>query len=103
MSAAGLAPVVALAERAGLHELARRHLSVPGSAGSNPAVKVTALVAGMVAGADSIDDMALLRHGAMGRLFAALRAPSTLGTSCGRSRSGTSGSSTRLPPASCPP
>lgn len=80
MSAAGLAPVVALAERAGLHELTERHLSVPGPAGSNPGVKVTALVAGMVAGADSIDDMALLRHGAMGRLFAGLRAPSTLGT-----------------------
>ena len=28
-------------------------------------MKVTALVAGMVAGADSIDDMALLRHGGM--------------------------------------
>jgi hypothetical protein len=80
VSAAGLAPVVALAERAGLHELTERHLSVPGSAGSNPGVKVTALVAGMVAGADSIDDMAVLRHGAMSRLFAGLRAPSTLGT-----------------------
>jgi hypothetical protein len=80
VSAAGLAPVVGLAERAGLHELTARHLSVPGSAGSNPGVKVAALVAGMVAGADSIDDMALLRHGAMGRLFAGLRAPSTLGT-----------------------
>jgi hypothetical protein len=29
---------------------------------------VPALVAGMVAGADSIDDMDLLRHGGMGRL-----------------------------------
>jgi hypothetical protein len=37
-------------------------------------------VAGMVAGADSIEDMALLRHGAMGRLFVGVRAPSTLGT-----------------------
>jgi hypothetical protein len=34
----------------------------------------------MVAGADSIDDMDLLRHGGMGRLFAGVRAPSTLGT-----------------------
>ena len=39
-----------------------------------------ALVAGMVAGADSIDDMDLLRHGGMDRLFAGIRAPSTLGT-----------------------
>jgi hypothetical protein len=34
----------------------------------------------MVAGADSIDDMDLLRHGGMGRLFTGIRAPSTLGT-----------------------
>jgi hypothetical protein len=34
----------------------------------------------MVCGADSITDMDLLRHGGMGRLFAGVRAPSTLGT-----------------------
>ena len=34
----------------------------------------------MVAGADSIDDMDLLRHGGMGRVFTEVRAPSTLGT-----------------------
>jgi hypothetical protein len=34
----------------------------------------------MVAGADSIDDMALLRHGGMGRVFANAYAPSTLGS-----------------------
>jgi hypothetical protein len=43
-------------------------------------VKITGLVAGMVARADSIADMDLLRHGAMGRLFTGVRAPSTLGT-----------------------
>jgi hypothetical protein len=48
--------------------------------GVNAALKVPALVAGMVAGADSIDDMDLLRHGGMRRLFAGIRAPSTLGT-----------------------
>ena len=41
---------------------------------------MTALVAGMVAGADSIADMDLLRHGGMPRLFSGVRAPSTLGT-----------------------
>ena len=41
---------------------------------------MTALVVGMVTGADSIDDMALLRHGAMGRLFDRAYAPSTLGS-----------------------
>jgi hypothetical protein len=34
----------------------------------------------MVAGADSIDDMALLRHGGMGRIFSRAYAPSTLGS-----------------------
>ena len=38
------------------------------------------LVAGMLAGADSIEDMGLLRHGGMGRLVVGVRAPSTLGT-----------------------
>ena len=74
------ARLVALAGRAGLHDLAATHVRVPGPAGSNPDVKVAALVAGMVAGADSIDDMDLLRHGGMGRVFTAGRAPSTLGT-----------------------
>ncbi|MGP3709252.1 IS1380 family transposase, partial [Gordonia paraffinivorans] len=41
---------------------------------------VFSLVAGMVAGADSIDDMALLRYGAMGRGFDHPYAPSTLGS-----------------------
>src|SRR5450759_4628250 len=80
VSCAGLIPVMALAERVGLHDLARTHVRVPGSAGSNPAVKVAALVAGMVAGADTIDAMDLLRHGGMGRVLTAGRAPSTLGT-----------------------
>jgi hypothetical protein len=43
-------------------------------------VKVSTLVAGMVAGADSIDDMGLLRHGGLDRLVSGVRAPSTLGT-----------------------
>jgi len=80
VSCAGLIPVMTLAERAGLHDLARAHVRVPGSAGSNADVKVGALVAGMVAGADTIDAMDLLRHGGMGRVFTAGRAPSTLGT-----------------------
>ncbi len=34
----------------------------------------------LVAGADSIGDMALLRHGGMGRLYERAYAPSTLGS-----------------------
>ena len=80
VSCAGLIPVMALAERAGLHDLAATHVRVPGSAGSNADVKVSALIAGMVAGADTIDAMDLLRHGGMDRILTPGRAPSTLGT-----------------------
>jgi len=80
VSAAGLVPVLALALSAGLHRLAQTHLSVPTDKGANAGSKVTSLVAGMVAGADSIDDMALLRHGAMGKVFTKAYAPSTLGS-----------------------
>ncbi len=80
VSSAGLVPLLALADRAGLRELADEHLSVPTDKGANAGLKVASLVAGMVAGADSIDDMALLRHGAMSRLFAHAYAPSTLGS-----------------------
>lgn len=80
LSAAGLVPVMELAEAAGLSRLVEEHVRVPGTAGANTPVKVSTLVAGMVAGADSIEDMDLVRHGAMGRAFTGLRAPTTLGT-----------------------
>jgi Transposase DDE domain group 1 len=80
VSRAGLVPVMSLAERAGLHALVRRHLRITAKTGVHPEVKVACLVAGMAAGADSIDDMDLLRHGAMTDLFAGVRAPSTLGS-----------------------
>ena len=80
VSAAGLVPVMRIAAEAGLSELAHRHLSVPGDKGANAGLKVASLVAGMVAGADSIDDMALLRHGGTGRIFNRAYAPSTLGS-----------------------
>jgi len=80
VSCAGLIPVAALAARAGLRELSDEHLTVPGGEGANAGLKLSALVAGMVAGADSIQDMDLLRHGGMHRVFEGIRAPSTLGT-----------------------
>src|SRR5215216_1233213 len=80
VSSAGLVPVVALARSAGLQDLADQHLSVPTDKGANAGLKVSSLVAGMVAGADSIDDMALLRHGGMGRVFGHAYAPSALGS-----------------------
>ena len=57
LAAAGLVPIVALADRVGLQELADRFLTVPTDKGANAGLKVTSVVAGMVAGADSIDDM----------------------------------------------
>lgn len=77
---AGLLPMLALAEAAGLTDLADSQLSVPTDKGANAGLKVASLVAGMVTGADSIDDMAVLRHGGMGRVFARAYAPSTLGS-----------------------
>ena len=80
VSVAGLAPVVALAQSCRLGDLVGEKLTLKAKGGVNAQLKVPALVAGMVAGADSIDDMDLLRHGGMDRLFAGIRAPSTLGT-----------------------
>lgn len=69
VSSAGLVPVLALARSAGLYELSQQHLMVSTDrGGASPGFKVASLIAGMVAGADSIDDMALLRHGGMGRV-----------------------------------
>jgi hypothetical protein len=80
VSHAGLVPVMALAGRAGLPELVGEHVRPGGECGVNAHLKVPALVAGMAAGADSIDDMDVLRHGAMSTLFGGIRAPSTLGS-----------------------
>jgi Transposase DDE domain group 1 len=80
VSRAGLVPVMALAERAGLADLADEHVRIGRRCGVNAQVKVACVVAGMIGGADSIDDLGLLRHGAMPALFGGVRAPSTLGS-----------------------
>src|ERR1700730_8845655 len=80
VSHAALVPVMALAQRARLGDLVAGHVRPGGQCGVNAAAKVPCLVAGMAAGADSIDDMDLLRHGAMTSLFGGIRAPSTLGS-----------------------
>lgn len=69
-----------LAASTGLGELSNRWLTLPGCFGANAGVKVTALAAGMLAGADSIDDIAMLRHGGMKKLFISAYAPSMLGS-----------------------
>jgi len=80
VSCGGLAPVVALAQRCGLAGLVADKLTLAARGSANAHLKVPALIAGMVAGADSIDDMDLLRHGGMDRLFSGIHAPSTFGT-----------------------
>ena len=80
VSSAGLVPVMALADTAGLRDLADERLTVPTDKGANAGLKVASIVGGMLAGADSIDDMAVLRHGGMSRVFTAAYAPSTLGS-----------------------
>ena len=80
VSTAGLVPVMRLAEKAGLRSLADQWMSIPTDKGANAGLKVSSLVAGMVAGADSIDDMSLLCHGGMKKIFTSGYAPSTLGS-----------------------
>jgi hypothetical protein len=80
---AGLVSVLALAEQIGLPDLVAERVGIEGaanSAGANPAAKVMSLLAGMVAGADSIEDMDRLRHAGNAAVFDQIRAPSTLGT-----------------------
>jgi hypothetical protein len=80
---AGLVPVMALAEQVGLPGLVAEHVTITGaanSAGANPGAKVMSLVAGMVAGADSIEDLDRLRHAGNAVVFDGIRAPSTLGS-----------------------
>ncbi|MEN3124173.1 IS1380 family transposase, partial [Janibacter sp. LM] len=76
VSSAGLVPALRLAASAGLDDLLDG-LTVPSP---NAGAKMTCVIGGMLAGADSIDDMDLIRHGGMSRLFGGVRAPSTLGT-----------------------
>jgi hypothetical protein len=84
VSCAGLVPVMALAEQAGLSDLVSDAVRIKNppiaSTGVNPAGKIASIVAGMAAGADSIDDLDVIRHGGMKRLFDGVYAPSTLGS-----------------------
>jgi hypothetical protein len=74
---------VALAENVGLCGLVTDRVKITGadnSGGANAGAKVMTLLAGMVAGGDSIQDIDRLRLGGTGVAFSGVRAPSTLGT-----------------------
>jgi hypothetical protein len=83
VSAAGLVPVLELAEQTGLSRLIDEHVDLPStrvkSGAVNPAGKLTSIVGAMACGADSIDDANVLRAGGTPRVFAEVYAPSTLG------------------------
>ena len=83
VSAAGLVPVLELAEQTGLSRLIGEHVDLPStrvaSGAVNPAGKLTTIIAGMMCGADSIDDVNVLRAGGTPRVFDEVYAPSTLG------------------------
>jgi hypothetical protein len=83
VSAAGLVPVLELAEQTGLSRLIDEHVDLPStrvaSGAVNPEGKLTTIIAGMMCGADSIDDANLLRAGGTPRVFDEVYAPSTLG------------------------
>src|SRR3954464_9473909 len=84
VSDAGLVPLLGLAEQTGLAEIITRKVSITTprikSGAANPAPKLLTVIAGMCAGADSIDDLDMLRAGGMPILFDGVYAPSTLGT-----------------------
>src|SRR5262249_49247878 len=67
---------MALAQRAGLGDLAGEHVRIARPCG----VKVLGFVRGMMGGAESIDDLGLRRHGGMPVLFGGIRALSMLGS-----------------------
>ena len=61
---------MALARRAGLGALVATKLTVPGGAGCDAAAKECSIVAGMLTGADSIDDLGVLCDAGDGLLHA---------------------------------
>jgi hypothetical protein len=84
VSDAGLVPLLGLAEQTRLPQIIAEKVSITTprikSGAANPAAKLLGVIAGMCTGADSIDDLDVLRAGGMPILFDGVYAPSTLGT-----------------------
>jgi DDE family transposase len=76
---AGLLPAAMLAQRIDLAGLVDERLRLARH-GANSGTKALSVIGSMLAGGDSIDDVAVLRAGATGSLFDATRAPSTIGS-----------------------
>jgi hypothetical protein len=80
VSHAGLSAPAMLCQRIGLDALVAQSVLVAGPCGANTDAKVATVLGGMLAGADSTDDLDVLRAGATATLFDAQRAPSTIGS-----------------------
>jgi hypothetical protein len=97
VSHAGLVPLLALAEQTGLSRLLDEHVRFScervRSGAANATPKLVSIIAGMAAGADSIDDLDVIRAGGMKQVF---------GGSTPRPRWGSCyGSSLMATPGSC--
>jgi hypothetical protein len=83
VSHAGLVPLLELAEQAGLSQLLDEYVRFTcervKSGAANATPKLTSIIAGMAAGADSIDDLDVIRSGGMKKLFGGVYACATLG------------------------
>ena len=66
VSCAGLVPVMRLAQDCDLAGLVTEHLKVTVAVGANAHLKIPGIVAGMLAGADCIDDLDVLRDDGQG-------------------------------------
>lgn len=78
----GLVAPAALAQKLGIAELIDQRVRLPADAAgrASSGAKALTVIGAMLAGADSIDDVAVLRAGAGGEVFDDTRAPSTVGT-----------------------
>jgi hypothetical protein len=76
---AGLLPAALLAQRIDLAGLIDQRLHLARH-GANSGAKALSVIGSMLAGGDSIDDVAVLRSGAAGSLFDGTPAPSTVGS-----------------------
>jgi hypothetical protein len=107
VSDAGLVPLLGLAEQTGLAEIIAEKVSIKTSriksGAANPAPKLVGVIAGMCAGADSIDDLDVLRVGGCRSCSTGSTHPPPSGRCCGSSASGTPASWSRCsahsPPA----
>ena len=102
VSCAGLVPVMALAEQAGLSRLLDNNIHLTStrvkSGAANPAPKLLTLIASMCAGADYIDDVDLVRAGGMKPSSTGCMPPPRWEPCCASSPSVTPANSTQCSP-----